>query len=77
MDSANLEVKLGWRIDGNLLLTAGALSFCLKDSIRGTGNVWPFSQISMSFLIFSYTKESSKCMFLVMVLAGIMAGPPR
>jgi hypothetical protein len=37
------------------LLVTGALTFCLKDSISAGGKVCPFSQISMSFLIFSYT----------------------
>lgn len=50
------------RNDKNLLLPGGALSFCLKDSIKDMGNVCPFSHMSTSFLIFSYIKESSKCM---------------
>lgn len=37
----------------------GALSFSLNDSIMGAGKVWPFSQISMSFLIFSYTARNN------------------
>jgi len=33
----------------------GALSFALNELIMAGGNVWPFSQMSMSFLIFSYS----------------------
>jgi hypothetical protein len=39
------------------VLCGGALSFSLKDSSIGVGNVWPFSQMSRSFLIFSYTMD--------------------
>jgi len=38
-------------------ILGGALSFSLKDVSRFCGNVWPFSQMSMSFLIFSYTQQ--------------------
>lgn len=41
----------------NNVLCGGALSFSLKDSSIGVGNVWPFSQMSRSFLIFSYTMD--------------------
>jgi hypothetical protein len=43
----------------------GALSFCLNDSSMDGGNVWPLSQISRSFLIFSYRKSVSEHSFLV------------
>lgn len=33
------------------------LSFCLKPSIMETGKVWPFSQMSTSFLILSCKRE--------------------
>lgn len=36
-------------------ILGGALSFSRKDASRLGGNVWPFSQMSTSFLIFSYT----------------------
>ncbi len=39
----------------NILAWAGELRPCLKDWSIVTGNVCPFSQISRSFLIFSYT----------------------
>lgn len=35
----------------------GAVSFCLNASMVDAGNVWPFSQMSRSFLIFSYRRE--------------------
>lgn len=40
--------------EGCLLLDAGAFSFCLKDASMGAGKVYPRSQMSTSFLIFSY-----------------------
>lgn len=41
----------------------GALSFSLKDASKFCGNVWPFSQMSTSFLIFSYTQQKSYVSF--------------
>ena len=40
-----------------ILLCDGVFSFSLKELSICKGKVWPFSQISMSFLIFSYTIE--------------------
>lgn len=42
--------------DGGVIddILGGALSFSLKDASKLGGNVWPFSQMSTSFLIFSY-----------------------
>lgn len=37
-----------------LLLDGGAFSFSLKEASMGAGNVHPRSQMSTSFLIFSY-----------------------
>lgn len=34
------------------------LSFCLKPSIIDAGNVWLFSQMTISLSIFSYTKKN-------------------
>jgi hypothetical protein len=48
----------------------GALSFCLNDSSMDGGKVWPLSQISRSFLIFSYRKSVSEHSFLSVVYAG-------
>jgi len=36
----------------------GALSFSRNDVSRFWGKVWPFSQMSTSFLIFSYTWQN-------------------
>jgi hypothetical protein len=36
-------------------ILGGALSLSLKDASKLGGKVWPFSQMSMSFFIFSYT----------------------
>jgi hypothetical protein len=38
----------------NLLVGLGAFSLSLKELTIEIGNVWPFSQISTSFLIFSF-----------------------
>src|SRR3569833_655503 len=43
---------------GILLFEAGAFSFSLKDWTICGGKVCPFSQISRSFLIFSWTKTT-------------------
>lgn len=43
----------GLIVRGDLLL-----SFCLKPSIMAAGKVCPFSQISTSFLILSYTQST-------------------
>jgi hypothetical protein len=43
----------------NLLGAGGVFNFSLKDSRSLGGKVWPFSHISTSFLIFSYT---TKCL---------------
>jgi hypothetical protein len=48
-----------------LLCAAGVLSFSLKELSMERGKVWPFSQISTSFLIFSCkVKKKSKWGFL-------------
>lgn len=44
------------RIKGHLL--RGVLSFSLNDSTILAGNVWPLSQMSTSFLIFSCTVKT-------------------
>jgi hypothetical protein len=38
----------------NLLVGLGAFNLSLKELTIEVGNVWPFSQISTSFFIFSY-----------------------
>ncbi len=48
---------------GRVDILGGALSFSLKDVSRLCGKVWPFSHMSMSFLIFSYTKQNSLVSF--------------
>ena len=47
-------------IEGDVLGGGGALVFSLNDSSIGAGNVWPFSQMSSSFLIFSYKARIGK-----------------
>lgn len=42
----------------NLLVVRGAFSFSLNELTMEGGNVWPFSQISTSFFIFSYEQPS-------------------
>jgi hypothetical protein len=42
----------------NLLVGPGAFSFSLNELTMEGGNVWPFSQISTSFFIFSYEQPS-------------------
>jgi hypothetical protein len=45
------------------LLGGGSFNLSLKVVSILRGKVWPFSQISMSFLIFSYkTEKRRKCM---------------
>lgn len=41
-------------LQGKNILDEGAVNFSLNDSIIWVGKVWPFSQMSKSFLIFSY-----------------------
>jgi len=49
----------GWVIArGDLLVGLGAFSLSLKALTMDGGKVWPFSQISTSFLIFSYEQPS-------------------
>ena len=38
----------------NLLVGLGALNLSLNELTMEAGNVWPFSQMSTNFFIFSY-----------------------
>lgn len=44
--------------EGNLPAGRGAFNFSLNELTMEAGNVWPFSQISTSFFIFSYVQAS-------------------
>lgn len=50
-------IKLGGGLPGGVVdsfCCLGALSFSLNELTMEVGKVWPFSQMSTSFLIFSY-----------------------
>lgn len=51
----NMNPACGILSEDDVLGGGGALSLSLKDSIISVGKVWPFSQMSRSFLIFSCT----------------------
>jgi hypothetical protein len=46
---------------GNILVPRGAFSFSLNELTMEAGKVWPFSQISTSFFIFSYEYHPCEC----------------
>lgn len=54
VDWSGVVCKYGTRSSRGAGHLLEALIFCLNCSIRAEGNVWPFSQMSMSFLILSY-----------------------
>jgi len=62
-----LEVTARDRVDDFVVfLLCEGVNFSLKVFRVCKGKVWPFSQISMSFLIFSCIKEISKWGFMML-----------